>query len=203
MCSTNKDVTTLLASISEGDDHALRKLFLLVYDELRAIAHNAMRKAAPGQTLQSTALVGELFIRFEKSITADWKNRSHFFAAAAQAMRHLLIDYHRRKKPKAMHKHEPLHEENEPALQIESPHLYFDDFEALYEALDNFESVEGHERKVRVIEMIFFLGWTVKKTAQVTGVSWRTVQNDLNYATAWLSREMKRVTNDGVAPFDS
>lgn len=199
MCSTNRDITTLLASISEGDDRALRKLFLLVYDELRAIAHNAMRKAGPGQTLQSTALVGELFIRFEKSITADWKNRSHFFAAAAQAMRHLVIDYHRRKIPKAKHKHEPLCDENEPALQIENPGLYFDDFEFLNQALEKFESIEGHERKVRVIEMIYFLGWTVQKTAQVTGVSWRTVQNDLNYATAWLSREMKRVKNDGVA----
>jgi len=197
MSRPDDTLSELLSSARHGDKGSFRRLFVLVYEELKQIANTALNKAGPGHTLQPTALVHELFLRFEKTAFTQWEDRSHFFATAAKAMRHILLDHYRRNKHKAVHKHEPIYPFNEPSITITTTGFSFDDFEQLHTAMQRFEASEENARKVRAFEMVCFLDWTLVKTAEVLNVSPRMIQKDITYTLAWLGREINRIKRDG------
>ncbi|MFH2000572.1 MAG: ECF-type sigma factor [Planctomycetota bacterium] len=198
MSRENDELTELLASVRDGDKSSFRKLFVLVYEELKQIASAALHKAGSGHTLQPTALVHELFLRFDKTNLTQWEDRSHFFATAAKAMRHILLDHHRHNKHKAVHRHEPIEPVNEPTIAINTSGFSFDDFELLNTAIQRFEAMGENARKVKAFEMVCFLDWTLTKTAEVLNISPRMVQKEITYTMAWLGREINRIKRDGT-----
>lgn len=191
------ELSELLNSARSGDKGSFRRLFVLVYEELKQIAQTALKKSGPGHTLQPTALVHELFLRFDKTGSLQWEDRSHFFATAAKAMRHILLDHYRHNKHKAVHKHEPIQPFNEPSITITTTGFSFDDFEQLHLAMERFEATEDNARKVQAFEMVCFLDWTLAKTAEMLGISPRMVQKDITYTMAWLGREINRIKREG------
>jgi RNA polymerase sigma-70 factor (ECF subfamily) len=185
-------VTKLLQEWSRGDLSALDQLTPLVLGELRKIARFHMSGETPGHILQPTALINEAFLKLFEIEKADWKNRKHFFAAASQIMRRVLIDYARKKrsfKRGGDVKH-VLFEDAGP-LQAGVPPLtdvlVFDDALTRLEAIDS--------RKSRVLEYWFFSGMTVKEIAAIMDIGTSTVQRDLEFAKVWLARELWSVEN--------
>jgi RNA polymerase sigma factor (TIGR02999 family) len=184
------EVTRILSAIEEGDPHAAEQLLPLVYDELRRLAAERMAQERPGQTLQATALVHEAYLRLVDADQAQsWDSRGHFFAAAAEAMRRILIEKARRKQRQrhagGLHK-QPL-EENEPA--IDSP-LDALDLLALNEALDRLEAASP--RRARLVKLRYFAGLTLPEAAAMLGIAQSTAEADWTYAKAWLKREMEK-----------
>jgi RNA polymerase sigma factor (TIGR02999 family) len=171
----------------EGDRNALATLASLAYDDLHAIASGYLRREGSGHTLQATGLVNELYLRLSKVSGVQLTDRRHFYAFAAQLMRIILIDHARQsralKRPGSDHR-VPLHEE---MAWIDASS---EDMLALDAALDQLE--EADERKVRVLELRFFLGCTNEETAQLLNVSRATVDRDLEFAKAWLYRRLTR-----------
>ena len=180
-------VTQLLASIRDGSEDATGQLWRVVYDELRDLADSKMRREPSGHTLQPTALVNEAFLRLVRSESQRWENRAHFFGAAAEAMRRILIDRSRRH---AAAKRTPeagrilLDEMDEVAVDS-GPELL-----ALEDALVVLE--QRNERQARIVKLRFFAGLTVEQTAELLEVSRATVVNDWRFARAWLMSEMER-----------
>lgn len=179
------EITTLLHRWKEGDRDALSKLAAAAYDDLRNIAAGYMRREAPGHTLQATGLVNELYLRLANLQGFKLTNRRHFFAFAAQLMRMILVDHARRSR--AMKRaggaeRVPLHEE---MAWIDASS---DEMLALDTALDQLEALD--ERKVRVLELRFFLGCTNEETAEVLSVARSTIDRDLEFAKAWLYRKL-------------
>jgi RNA polymerase sigma factor (TIGR02999 family) len=190
------DVTRVLSEIEKGDPSAADQLLPLVYDELRKLAAHRLAHERPGQTLQATALVHEAYLRLvatpdRRSQSADpcWETRGHFFAAAAEAMRRILVEKARRKK-RLRHAGEmrrtPL-EGNEPAV---SAPVDFVDLLALSEALDRLEAASP--RRARLVKLRYFAGLTMPEVAQMLGISQSTAEADWTYAKAWLKREMEK-----------
>jgi RNA polymerase sigma-70 factor, ECF subfamily len=177
-------VTALLRAWSEGDDTALERLTPIVYQELRRLAHRQMKGEWAQQTLQTTALVNEAYLRLVDAQRVGWKDRAHFFAISAQIMRRILIDYSRRHNQKrgAGVPHVLLEQVELPVV-IEDPDLV-----ALDEALDALEQFDP--RKAKVVELRFFGGLSVEEAAEVLKVSPITVIRDWNNAKAWLYREL-------------
>jgi RNA polymerase sigma factor (TIGR02999 family) len=181
------EVTRILSAIEQGDPHAAGQLLPLVYDELRRLAAAQLAREPPGQTLDATALVHEAYLR----LVGDQRfaNRAHFFAAAAEAMRRILIDNARRKK-RLRHggelQQQPL-EESEPA--IVSP-VDATDLLALNEALDRLEATSP--RRAQLVKLRYFAGFTLPEAAKLLGVSRSTAEADWTYAKAWLKREMEK-----------
>jgi len=177
-------VTVLLDAIRRGQSAARDELFAAVYDELRRLAHTRMRHESPGHTLQTTALVNEVYLRLVGSGTQSWENRAHFFGTAAEAMRRILIDRARRRRA-IRHggglARVPL--EEGLAAEDASPDLI-----ELDAALSRLEARDA--RKATVVKYLYFLGFTVDETAVLTGVSPRTVDRDWRFARAWLRRQM-------------
>jgi RNA polymerase sigma factor (TIGR02999 family) len=180
------DVTQILGRIESGEPHAAEELLPLVYEELRKLAAAKMAQEAPGQTLQATALVHEAYIRLvDVDQSQHWNSRGHFFAAAAEAMRRILVEQARRKAgPEAggnLRRYD---------LQDVAPHARRSsvDIVALHEALDRLAAQDP--RKAELVKLRFFAGLSNEQAAAVLGISPRTAFSDWGYARAWLRVEM-------------
>jgi RNA polymerase sigma factor (TIGR02999 family) len=180
-----KEVTSILDAIQRGDSKAADALLPLVYDELRRLAAQRMAHEAPGQTLQATALVHEAWLRLGGDDQPSWQNRAHFFAAAAEAMRRILIDNARRKN--YLRHGGGAERVNLDGLDLAAS---VDDEQllALNEALDHLAAHDA--TKAQVVKLRFFAGLTNEQVARVLGVSEPTVKRHWTYARAWLFREM-------------
>jgi RNA polymerase sigma factor (TIGR02999 family) len=189
-----KDVTHILSAIEHGDSRAAGKLLPLVYEELRRLAAQRLAQEKPGQTLQATALVHEAYLRLVGTDDPGWENRGHFFAAAAEAMRRILVDNARRKAAvKAGGGHERVGlDEVEVELAIEGPRL---DLLALDEALKTLEAKD--KRKADLVRLRYFAGLTVDQAAYALGISASTADNDWVYAKSWLRVAMLGDEADG------
>jgi RNA polymerase sigma factor (TIGR02999 family) len=191
-----KHITQILSAIDRGDPDAPEQLMPLVYDELRRLAAQRLARETPGQTLQATALVHEAYLRLvaepnrlSQSAEPQWDTRGHFFAAAAEAMRRILVEKARRKKRlrHAGHLRRVPLEGNEPAISAASDAV---DLLALSDALDRLETASP--RRARLVKLRYFAGLTLPEAAQMLGVSQSTVEADWTYAKAWLKREMDK-----------
>jgi RNA polymerase sigma factor (TIGR02999 family) len=181
------DVTHILNAIERGDAKATDELLPLVYEELRLLAAQKLSHEPPGQTLQATALVHEVYLRLVGGPSPGWQGRAHFFAAAAEAMRRLLIENARRKgrlKRGAGHRRIDL---DTVSLALETP---ADDLIALDEAFTRL--VEEDPEAAEVVRLSYFGGLTLEETAEVLGISRRTAQRYWAFARAWLYEEMTR-----------
>lgn len=192
------EVTDLLEAIAKGEEDALKKLFTLLYGELKALAHSAMKRERRGHTIQATDLVGELYLKYKRHFTKDLTCRAHFIASAARAMRYLLVDYFRKNRLRLTHNHLNIDDGQESYLEMDLPEFDFHDLGALEESIQKFKSISGNERKAQILELTCFLGWTQVKTAKVLGLSRATVQNDLTYAKTWIRREMRKRGRNGT-----
>lgn len=179
------DVTQLLARIQTGDDAATPELLNVAYDQLRAVAANLFDRGLPDQTLQPTALVNELCVRLLDASAASWNDRQHFFAAAARAMRNLLADHARARRAQkrggdgirvSLNGHEA-GGSNEAVDLVD-----LDDTLTKLAAMD--------ERFGKVFELRFLAGVSVVATAEMLGVSPRTVEVDTRFIRAWLQKEL-------------
>ena len=181
------DVTQILSAIEKGDPHAAEKLLPLVYDELRKLAAHKMAQEAPGQTLQATALVHEAFIRLvDHAQDHDWDSRGHFFAAAAESMRRILIDSVRRKqriKRGGDVQRRPL---DECALSIADPPEELLDLDAALEKL-----AQHHPAQAQLVKLRYFAGLTNVEASKILGIAPSTADKYWAYARAWLYREIK------------
>jgi RNA polymerase sigma factor (TIGR02999 family) len=180
-------VTRILSDLQQGDPRAAGLLLPLVYDELRKLAARRMAGERPGHTLEATALVHESYLRLVGSQDAqDWNSRGHFFAAAAEAMRRILVENARRKgrlkRGGDQHQRVAL-----SAVEPEAARLG-DDVLALHEALEKLQV--QHPRKAELVKLRFFAGLTMEQAAQVLDVSTSTADNDWAYARSWLSVEI-------------
>ncbi len=186
MTLSTPGLTELLADWQQGDQTALNRLTPLVYDELRRIAHRYVQRERNGQTLETTALVNEAYLRLAGRKKIEWQNRAHFFAVTAQVMRHILID-HARRRHCAKHGADARQvslEEAETMSQERASELV-----ALDEALDELAKLDS--RKSRVVELRYFGGLGLEATAEVLEISVMTVRRDWRAAKAWLYRRMK------------
>jgi RNA polymerase sigma factor (TIGR02999 family) len=179
------ELTVILQRIDQGDPHAANELLPLVYEELRKLAAQKMARENPGQTLQATALVHEAWLRLGGDDQPAWDNRAHFFAAAAEAMRRILIDNARRKQT-LRHGGDAVRV-NLDALEL-AANLDDEQLLALSDALEQFAIHDA--RKAELVKLRFFVGLTNEQAARVLGVSEPTVKRDWAYARAWLFREM-------------
>jgi RNA polymerase sigma factor (TIGR02999 family) len=193
MSDPSKDVTALLTDVSAGKEAAWNRLLSVVYQELRALAHGAMRKARPGQTLQTTALVHEVYLRLVRDKEERWKNRTHFFSVAAKAMRQILVDKYRSWKALKRGQGQgalSLNEVEGWVHELGKEQTMLHDLEALDEALNKLESRPKNQRKCTIVELRFFVGLTYKEIAEVLGVSMATVTRDWEFTKAWLFQEL-------------
>ena len=180
------DLTHLLEAASAGDPRAAADLMPLVYDGLRKLAAHKMAQERPGQTLQATALVHEAWLRLNESSRQEWRGREHFFRAAAEAMRRILVENARRK---LRVRHGGQFERVDCEL-IDLP-IAADDEKCLevHDALDRLAELDP--RKAEVVKMRIFIGLEVQEIAAALNASEKTVQRDWTFAKAWLSRELK------------
>ena len=185
------DVTRILSQIESGDQQAADELLPLVYDELRKLAAAKLSREKPGQTLQATGLVHEAYVRLvDPDKVRNWDSRGHFFAAAAEAIRRILIEQARRKAgPKAGGSHRRVRL-TEATIAIEAPDW---DLLDLDEALDRLE--EEDARAAKLVKLRFFAGLTRREAAQALGVSIATADNDWAYAKGWLQVQLSGVTD--------
>ncbi len=186
------EVTLLLEKASAGDARAAHELLPLVYDQLRKAAQKQMAAERPDHTLQATALVHEAYIRLVGPGEMSWENRAHFYVAAAEAMRRVLIDHARRKtrvKRGGVRRQVPL-----SAVDLaQDPDL--DEIMSVDDAIRRLE--ERDERMARIVRLRFFAGLGVGETAAVLGLSDRTVRREWTLARAWLHRELKGAKQGG------
>lgn len=185
------EVTKLLLDWGNGDKAALDKLFPAVYQELRRLARNHMRRERADHTLQTSALVNEAYLRLVDYKQVHWQNRAHFYAVAAQAMRRILVDYaraHRAAKRGAGGQKVSL---DEAAIISEER---AEELLALDNALNRLEQLD--DRKCRIVEMRYIGGLSVEEVAEVVGISARTVEREWRAAKAWLYREISKGSRD-------
>lgn len=180
------DVTRILSVIENGDSSAAEQLLPLVYDELRKLAAARMAQESPGQTLQATALVHEAYLRLVDVETAQhWNSRGHFFAAAAEAMRRILIEQARRKE--SLKAGGGRNRSGFANVEL-MPSTSQIDLLALNDALSKLEA--ANPRKAELVKLRFFAGLTNQEAADVLGISASTADNDWAYAKSWLRVEM-------------
>jgi RNA polymerase sigma factor (TIGR02999 family) len=184
------EVTRILSALEQDDPHAADQLLPLVYNELRQLAAHKLAQEKPGQTLQATCLVHEAYLRMLGADSAQhWDNRGHFFAAAAEAMRRILVEKARRKgrlrHGGGLHR-QPL-EENEPAITSPVDAI---DLLALNEVLDRLEA--AHPRKARLVKLRYFAGFTLPEVAAMLAIAQSTAEADWTCARAWLKRELEK-----------
>ena len=181
------DVTRILSAIEQGDPHAAAELFPLIYDALRRLAAQKLAGETPGQTLQATALVHEVYLRLVDVDKAQhWNSRGHFFAAAAEAMRRILVDSARKKrslKRGGGQARLPLDEAKIAAPEIGA------DIIALDEALERLTTHDAEAAEL--VKLRFFAGFTAAQAAEALGISDRTADRAWNYARAFLLKELK------------
>ena len=180
------EITRLLAAVREGQAGALDRLMTRVYDELHKMAHRQLRSRRPGQTLDTTALVHEAYFRLVEPAPAGWKDRRHFMAVAATAMRQILVDHARRRgaRKRGGDDRQVLLEERMLGVRVRSEEML-----AVDQALRSLAKVD--ERLVRLVELRFFGGLTVAETARVLEVSEPTVKRDWRKARAFLFRSLQ------------
>jgi RNA polymerase sigma factor (TIGR02999 family) len=181
------DVTQILQAIEQGDAQAANDLLTLVYDELRRVAAHKMAGEARGHTLQPTALVHEAWLHLGGDEQPNWKNRAHFFGAAAEAMRRILVDRARAKS--ALKRGGNLERVDMVDLELPSP-MPDDELLVLDEALDRLATVDT--RAAEMVKLCFFVGLTQAEAARELGVSLATAERVWGFARAWLLREVKK-----------
>lgn len=185
----NRDITRILTAIDEGDPNAAGDLLPLVYDELRRLASSRMNHEKPGHTLQPTALVHEAFLRLVGGNDSQhWDGRGHFFAAAAEAMRRILIENARSKKRAKRGGDLVRRELNNDVASVDSDDI--DELLTLDEALNKLGGEDPALAKL--VELRYFTGLTIEETAEILGTSARTTKRNWAYARAWLQREVSR-----------
>jgi RNA polymerase sigma factor (TIGR02999 family) len=183
------DVTRILNAIEHGDAQAANELLTLVYDELRRVAAHKMAHEAPGHTLQPTALVHEAWLHLGGDEQPNWKSRAHFFGAAAEAMRRILVDRAREKQ--ALKRGGDLKRVDLDAVELVSP-MPDDELLALDEALDRLATVDT--RAAQMVKLCFFVGLTQEEAARELRVSLATAERIWGFARSWLLREVKKRT---------
>jgi RNA polymerase sigma factor (TIGR02999 family) len=185
------DATHILNAIEQGDTQAADQLLPLVYDELRKLAERKMAREAPGQTLQPTALVHEAWLRLVSGPDRHWKNRQHFFIAAAEAMRRILIEQARRKR-RANRGGEW------QRVDLEGLDVARDSNSATLLVVDEaLERLEVQDpMKARLVKLRFFVGLTSEEIAAVLGVAVPTVKRHWNFARAWLLQEIEEIVRE-------
>jgi RNA polymerase sigma factor (TIGR02999 family) len=191
------DVTHILSAIEAGDPRAAEQLLPLVYDELRKLASRRLAQELPGQTLQATALVHEAYVRLVSSepdgqAQANWNSRGHFFAAAAEAMRRILVEQARHKKSAKGGGQFQRVELPDDQLSAPSRRL---DLIALDEALDKLAELD--RRKADLVKLRFFAGLTIRQAAEALGIAESTADADWAYAKSWLRLALA----NGAEPF--
>jgi RNA polymerase sigma factor (TIGR02999 family) len=181
-----QELTQLLLSWSEGDSEALDKLMPIVYDELRRLASNYLRREHPGHTLQPTALVNEAYLRLVDQRQVRWQNRAQFLGVAAQLMRRILVDHARQrdaaKRGGADRQGLSLTDADCIAGKPEA------DFLAVHDALNELAVIDPQQS--RIVELRFFGGLSIEETAEVLSVGHATVERDWKLARAWLRRKL-------------
>jgi RNA polymerase sigma factor (TIGR02999 family) len=183
------DVTQILSAIRQGDTFATDQLLLVVYDELRKLAAQKMAQEKPGQTLQATALVHEAYLRLvQGDVAKQWDSRGHFFAAAAEAMRRILIEQARRKK--SLRRGGEFSRIELDAADLSEPSPTSQSYLALDEALTKLSDVDAEA--ATLVKLRFFAGLTVDEAAEALGVSSRTAKRNWAFARAWLQREIEQ-----------
>jgi RNA polymerase sigma factor (TIGR02999 family) len=176
------DVTRILSAIEQGDHHAAEQLLPLVYDELRKLAAAKLAQEKPGQTLQATALVHEAYLRLvDTDRVQQWNSRAHFFAAAAEAMRRIVVENARRKST-VKHGGQRLRVNLEEALMVgEAPRSELLDLSDVLEQLNSADA-----KAAQLVKLRFFAGLTGDQASQVLGISSRSADLLWAYARAWL-----------------
>ena len=188
MAALPDEVTQLLINWSKGDKTALEQLVPLVHSELRRLARRYLGKESPGHTLQTSALINEAYIRLIGHEPVQWQNRSHFFAVAAQVMRHILVDHARAhlyaKRGGGAH-HVSLDGLEVITGQRAAELVALDDALSILVTLDS--------RKSQIIELRFFGGLTIEETAEALNISPKTVTREWRSAKAWLHQQMSKI----------
>jgi RNA polymerase sigma factor (TIGR02999 family) len=187
------DVTRILSAIEDGDQHAAEKLLPLVYDELRKLAAHKMAQESPGQTLQATALVHEAYLRLvDTERVQHWKSRGHFFGAAAEAMRRILIENARRKgRIKRGGRVQRVDLEEANLASGVAP----DELLAIDEALEKLAAQDAEA--AQLVKLRYFAGLSIPEAAELIGLARSTAYEHWSYARAWLYREIHgRPDND-------
>jgi RNA polymerase sigma-70 factor (ECF subfamily) len=181
------EITILLQKVAAGDRVAADNLADAVYAELRRIARRLMTNERKDHTLQPTMIAGEAYVNLVEQRDRNWQNRAHFFAVAAQSMRRLLVDYGRRRR--ALKRDAPVQrlEGDVPGDDLSDA---YDEMLAISEALERLSAIDP--RQVRIVELRYFGGLTEEETAEVLGVSTRTVKRDWTVARSWLHAELNR-----------
>ena len=180
------EVTRILSAIEQGDPHAAEQLLPLVYDELRRLAAQKLAQESPGQTLQATALVHEAYLRLvDVKKVERWNSRGHFFAAAAEAMRRILVENARRK---GRIKHGGHMERVEVELADLPTRMASDDLIALDEALEKLK--QDDPVKAQLVTLRYFGGMTIEQASEVLSISRVTAHRYWTYARAWLHRQI-------------
>jgi RNA polymerase sigma factor (TIGR02999 family) len=189
------DVTRILTAIEQGDARAADQLLPAVYEELRRLAAQKMSRERPGQTLQATALVHEAYIRLVGARNQNWKGRTHFFAAAAEAMRRILIENARRKR-RLKHGGDRQRIDLDEAVLSDGNNALSDDLIAMDEALGKLAKKD--KIKADLVKLRYFAGLTSGQAAEVLGIARSTADEHWAYARAWLRLEITK--GDQMAP---
>jgi RNA polymerase sigma factor (TIGR02999 family) len=185
--SAVSEVTRILTAIEQGDPQAASQLLPLVYDELRKLAAHRLAQQTPGQTLQPTALVHEAYLRLvDEPSGHDWDSRGHFFAAAAEAMRRILVDNARR-KGRQKHGGDLVRHDLDDAEAVTEPEVR-EDLLALDEALTKLAGVDA--QAAQLVQLRYFAGLSIPDAAKALGVSPRTADRLWAFARVWLLREV-------------
>ena len=186
LCEDMSDATLLLTAVEQGDPKAAEKLLDLVYDELRRLATSKMARETPGQTLQPTELVHEAWLRLAGPTNPKFENRAHFFAAAAEAMRRILIDRARRKLTQ---RHGGGYERVDLDGQDLAAPAADQQLLAVHEVLDNL--AREYPVQAEVVKLRYFAGMTNEETAQVLGISVTTAKSYWTFARTWILHEIE------------
>src|SRR5262245_13893937 len=196
------EVTRILSAIEQGDPHAAEQLLPLIYDELRKLAAQKMSREAPGQTLQATALVHEAYLRLVANSDGEaphWNSRGHFFAAAAESIRRILIEQARRKR-RVKHGAARQRVDLDQVLSITD-----DPSPDLLDLDDALKRLEVNDPlAANLVKLRYFGGLTMPKAAEALGISLRNAERNWTYARTWLHRELAPLhSGDSAKPLDS
>ena len=182
-----QDVTQLLLAWSRGDRAALDHLIPLVSTELHRLAHHYMRRERAGHTLETTALVNEAYVRLVDASRVEWRDRAHFFAVSANLMRRILVDFARKRRYQKRGGNAVMISLDDDDIPSPQPAPDIVALDAALEAMAAFDP-----RAASIVELRFFGGLTVEETAEVVGVSPRTIKREWSAAKVWLLGEMTR-----------
>ena len=187
-CYPMSEVTRILSAALQGDPHAAEQLLPLVYDELRKLAARKLAHEKPGQTLEATALVHEAYLRLvDTERDRHWNGRGHYFAAAAEAMRRILVDQARTKLSLRRGGNLERQHLDEQEIAVPEPAV---DLLAVHDALERFQSVDAVA--AQIVKLRYFAGLTIPQAAEALGISTSTADRSWAYARAWLHAALKQ-----------